>query len=846
MPMTIQEFVDSQQGHTGLHWIAGRSGAARTVGEPDRNTVDQVGYLNLIHPQRVSVCGPDEIAYYNRPRPAPPGPPAGGTLRGQAAGADRHQRRRCAASLVERCDEEGQPLLGTGMAGARVIESLRYFLSKNTADSTSMHGVLMDVLGMGVLISGDSGLGKSELALELISRGHGLVADDVVEIDRIGPNSLEGRCPPLLQGLLEVRGLGLIDIKTVFGETAVRRKMRLKLIVHLVRRSTMEDQYERLPLQELTQDVLGVPVRKVAIPGGGRAQPGGADGGGRAGHRAVAARHRHHARVREAPAAGDQRLGHHAVGYSIERLLPARSPPPAAPSHRRCALSLRSCRRIAAPGQLPSESHMQLIIVTGISGSGKSLAINVLEDAGFFCIDNLPVQYLLDVAMSLEKEGQDKVAVSVDARVGKSLAGLRDVVTRLRDQGHDLKVLFLNARTDALVQRYSETRRRHPLTLPSADDTGPTLSESIERERELMSEIEDLGLSIDTSDLHPNTLRQWVRDVVKADRATMTLLFESFAFKHGVPLDADLVFDVRCLPNPYYTAELRPLTGLDKPVARLPRVDSAGRQDGRRHQQVPRGLAAALRAGQSPLPDRRDRLHRRPASLGLHRRGTGAALRADRARARAPSGAGRKAAGRHREPDALTSPASAPEAVNGLAIFPLSTILFPGGVLPLRVFEARYMDMVRECMKHERPFGVCQISHGHDAGLPAEHERVGCLAQITEWDMEQLGLLRLRVARRAALHHPRALRREERPDPGQRRPAGRRPRSAGAAGSRLLPRPGQAPGGATGAGRAAPGPAPGCQARIATNRPAGSATACASSCRYRPRPSRSSWSWMSR
>lgn len=266
MPMTIQEFVDSQQGHTGLHWVAGRTGAARTVGEPDLNTVDQVGYLNLIHPHRLSVFGPDEIAYYNRLSPQKQAhleaelfaarPPALIVTNG-AQGPD---------SLVQRCDQEGQPLLGTEMPGGRVIESLRYFLSKNTADSTSVHGVLMDVLGMGVLISGDSGLGKSELALELISRGHGLVADDVVEIDRIGPNSLEGRCPALLQGLLEVRGLGLIDIKTVFGETAVRRKMRLKLIVHLVRRSTMEDQYERLPLQELTQDVLGIPVRKVAIP----------------------------------------------------------------------------------------------------------------------------------------------------------------------------------------------------------------------------------------------------------------------------------------------------------------------------------------------------------------------------------------------------------------------------------------------------------------------------------------------------------------------------------------------------------------------------------------------------
>jgi UPF0042 nucleotide-binding protein len=210
---------------------------------------------------------------------------------------------------------------------------------------------------------------------------------------------------------------------------------------------------------------------------------------------------------------------------------------------------------------------VQLIIVTGISGSGKSLAINVLEDAGFFCIDNLPVQYLLDVAMSLEREGRSQVAVSIDARTGKSLAGLRDAVARMREQDHDVKVLFLNARTDVLVQRYSETRRRHPLTLPSSDSFGPTLSESIEHERELMSGIEDLGVSIDTSDLHPNTLRQWVRDVVQTDRATLTLLFESFAFKHGVPLDADLVFDVRCVPNPYYTAELRPLTGLEEPVA---------------------------------------------------------------------------------------------------------------------------------------------------------------------------------------------------------------------------------------------------------------------------------------
>ena len=218
---------------------------------------------------------------------------------------------------------------------------------------------------------------------------------------------------------------------------------------------------------------------------------------------------------------------------------------------------------------------MQLIIVTGISGSGKSLAIHVLEDAGYFCIDNLPVRYVLEVALSLEQEGHAKVAMSIDVRVGTRLTGLRDAVRQLRAQGHDVKVLFLNARTDSLVQRYSETRRRHPLTLPGRSNNtshgadpklAPTLEESIERERELMAEIEDIGTSIDTSDLHPNTLRQWVRDLVRTDRASMTLLFESFAFKQGVPLDADLVFDVRCLPNPYYDVELRTLTGLDQPV----------------------------------------------------------------------------------------------------------------------------------------------------------------------------------------------------------------------------------------------------------------------------------------
>jgi HPr kinase/phosphorylase len=164
------------------------------------------------------------------------------------------------------CDEQNIPLFSTPLPAAQVIDYLRVYLSKKLAQRIIMHGVFMDVLGVGVLITGDSGLGKSELGLELISRSHGLVADDAVEFSRIAPNMIEGRCPALLQNLLEVRGLGLLDIKAIFGETAVRRKMRLKLIVHLVRRSALEEEVERLPFLFPTEDVLGLPVRKVVIP----------------------------------------------------------------------------------------------------------------------------------------------------------------------------------------------------------------------------------------------------------------------------------------------------------------------------------------------------------------------------------------------------------------------------------------------------------------------------------------------------------------------------------------------------------------------------------------------------
>jgi len=158
-------------------------------------------------------------------------------------------------------------VFATPVTAARVIETLAHYLAKALADQVELHGVFMDVLGLGVLITGESGVGKSELGLELISRGHGLVADDVVQISRIAAGTLEGRCPPMLKDFIEVRGLGLLNIRTIFGETAVRRKMKLRLVTHLQRpQPGGRDLAERLPLAELAEEILGVTVRKVIIP----------------------------------------------------------------------------------------------------------------------------------------------------------------------------------------------------------------------------------------------------------------------------------------------------------------------------------------------------------------------------------------------------------------------------------------------------------------------------------------------------------------------------------------------------------------------------------------------------
>lgn len=204
---------------------------------------------------------------------------------------------------------------------------------------------------------------------------------------------------------------------------------------------------------------------------------------------------------------------------------------------------------------------MQLFLLSGLSGAGKSVALKVLEDNGFYCVDNLPAEILTRLMDYLLTAGYDKMAVSIDVRSANSVQRLPEILAQLRQKALAVHVLFLDAKTDTLVKRFSETRRMHPLS-----DGVRTLPECVQYERELLAEISNIGHHIDTSELKTNALSAWIRQFIRLDRARLTILFESFGFKHGIPLDADFVFDVRCLPNPYYDTQLRSLTGQDAPV----------------------------------------------------------------------------------------------------------------------------------------------------------------------------------------------------------------------------------------------------------------------------------------
>jgi len=207
---------------------------------------------------------------------------------------------------------------------------------------------------------------------------------------------------------------------------------------------------------------------------------------------------------------------------------------------------------------------MDLLLVGGVSGSGKSVALGALEDSGYYAVSNLPTPLVIRLTDYLQGARYDRIAISLDVKTPEALAALPQVLAELRSRGWSVRFLYLDAKTETLVKRFSETRRRHPL---SREDR--TLHEAILFERQMLAELVSLGYHVDTSDLSAHALRGWIKDFVSIDAARMTLLFQSFGFKHGVPLDSDLVFDVRCLPNPHYEPALAPLTGKDEAVVKF-------------------------------------------------------------------------------------------------------------------------------------------------------------------------------------------------------------------------------------------------------------------------------------
>jgi UPF0042 nucleotide-binding protein len=204
---------------------------------------------------------------------------------------------------------------------------------------------------------------------------------------------------------------------------------------------------------------------------------------------------------------------------------------------------------------------LDLLLIGGVSGSGKSVALAALEDSGYHAINNLPPSILVDTLADLARSGQERVAVALDVKTGPGLPNLASSIAQARSAGWTVRFLYLDAKTDTLVKRFSETRRRHPF---SSDER--TLTEAIEHERALLASAREEGFAFDTSDLSAAALRSWIKDFIAVDPSKLTILFESFGFKHGVPLDADLVFDARCLPNPHYEPQLSPLSGRDVAV----------------------------------------------------------------------------------------------------------------------------------------------------------------------------------------------------------------------------------------------------------------------------------------
>ena len=422
----------------------------------------------------------------------------------------------------------------------------------------------MDVFGLGVLIVGESGIGKSECALDLIDRGHRLVADDVVEIRRIG-DTPDRRLARPTRYHMELRGLGVINIKDLYGVSSIRMSQRVELVVSLERWEAGRE-YDRLGLQDEKFLILGLEMPLIRMP----VAPG----------RNIA--------ILVEVAARNQLLkerGYDAARRFAERVDEMIEAEPDAPPRRRLARGPPRPRTRAAgrrgdeedraaadaplrgaPARRSAAAEPRILIITGLCGSGKTHVARALEDIGWFCVDNLPTALIPRFAdLIRDSEELHRSALVVDMRERDFLKQFPHVFRQLRAKGFAVSLLFLEAEEKVLQRRFSETRRPHPLAINQ-----PAI-EGIREEREALRPIRKMAdLILDTSDYTVHQLRDYIREHydVRAEQSPLVLSVMSFGYKYGVPSEADLVFDARFLPNPNFVPSLKALTGNHPPVVR--------------------------------------------------------------------------------------------------------------------------------------------------------------------------------------------------------------------------------------------------------------------------------------
>lgn len=526
--ITARELFDQQRDKLALRWVAGQKGEHREIeaGSNNARRPSLAGYLNVIYPNKVQILGTEELAWLDSLDARQRWETIEKIIQVQPLALAISKNQSCPEDLRAAADESNTPLWISPKRGHELLNHLSYHLARTLAPRVTLHGVFMEIYSIGVLITGEAGSGKSELALELLSRGHRLVADDAPEFTQIAPDVLDGTCPELLQDLLEVRGLGVLNVRDMFGDTAVKKNKYLRLIVHLTRPMTepTPSGYERLTGDSGSRHVLDLDVPLITLP----VMPGR--------NLAVlteAATRLHILRTKGIDPAGD-----------VHR-------PPQQPAGATHPMSIAAST---------------LMIVSGLSGSGKSVALKTFEDLDYYCSDNLPVELLPDFVRSRLRGnplGDQRLAVGIDVRSRSDLTQLAQWRQAAQEYGIEARLLFFEASDEALLKRYADTRRRHPLS-----QLGLALPEAITRERELTAPLRaQADAIIDTSALNVHQLRRRVvTEFALGNSDRLSLLFESFAYKRGVPAEADFVFDARVLPNPHWDPELRPLTGRDAGV----------------------------------------------------------------------------------------------------------------------------------------------------------------------------------------------------------------------------------------------------------------------------------------